>query len=150
MTYLLDELEVPRSGQPNHRLFVGRADAAIRRVTNMDQLRPLLTERGFRIVDGIGRMSLGDQIELFAGAAVVVAVHGAGVTNCIFRRQTPCALLELHADGFISEDFERTAHELGWTYSQLPGDPVTLVDLPGADFAVPPERLARALDQILA
>ncbi len=65
------------------RLYISRQDAKIRRVLNegavLDVLRPL----GFEAVTLNGK-TVAEQAALFHSAAVIVAPHGAGLTNLAF------------------------------------------------------------------
>jgi capsular polysaccharide biosynthesis protein len=65
------------------RLFVSRSDAAHRFLVNEEELFSALSVLGFqRIVPG--RMTVREQIEAFSRAKVIVAPHGAALTNIIF------------------------------------------------------------------
>lgn len=65
------------------RIYISRADATRRRVSNRDQLDPLLEEFGFESYV-LGELTVAEQIDLFADADVVLAPHGAGLTNVVF------------------------------------------------------------------
>jgi hypothetical protein len=52
----------------------------------------------------------------------VVALHGAGTTNIIFRQSASLSLLELHGDTFSGPgDMRRLCEELGFDYQSLSG-----------------------------
>ena len=65
------------------RIYLSREDAANRRLSNEEEFVSLLSRHGFekRVASG---MSFQQQIDLFAGAEVIVSVHGAGLTNMVF------------------------------------------------------------------
>lgn len=74
------------------RLYVSRADATKRRVSNEGELVSKLEGYGFeQIVPG--RLSFSDQVKLFADAEYIVGPHGAGLTNIIFAKEA--TLIEL-------------------------------------------------------
>lgn len=73
----------PVPGAPNELLFVSRAGARTRVLVNEAELAAALAPLGFRTVVP-DRMSVADQIRTFARARVIVAAHGAGLTNAIF------------------------------------------------------------------
>ncbi len=75
---------VPWDGR-TRRIFIDRSDAATRRVTNLEALRPHLERNGVEIVQLKG-LSLLEQIELFQQAELVIGNHGAGLTNIAFCR----------------------------------------------------------------
>ena len=70
------------SGGPK-RIYLSRDDASNRRLSNEAELVTLLERHGFVKVVA-GGLSFQQQIDLFAGAEVIVAVHGAGLTNLVF------------------------------------------------------------------
>ena len=65
------------------RVYLSRDDAANRRLSNEVELVALLERHGFVKVVA-GELGFQQQIDLFAGAEVIVAVHGAGMTNLVF------------------------------------------------------------------
>jgi len=70
---------------PGTRLFIARDPAASqgRRVTNQAELERTLERRGITPVYP-ERLSLREQIDLFASAELIVAPHGAGLSNIVF------------------------------------------------------------------
>ena len=63
------------------RLYIPRLTT--RKISNEDEITPLLNHYGFeRIV--LDNMSVTDQASLFQAAEIVVAPHGAGLTNIMF------------------------------------------------------------------
>lgn len=67
------------------RIYISRADAGHRRVLNEDMVMQVLERYGFKKVV-LKTMSVADQVQLFYNADVVVAPHGAGLTNLVFCR----------------------------------------------------------------
>ncbi len=65
------------------RLYISRQDAKIRRLLVEDEVAAALTKDGFEIVTLTG-MKFRDQVAMFASAAVVVSMHGAGLSNIAF------------------------------------------------------------------
>ena len=78
----LSHLLVPRA-EANALLYVSRADAAQRHVLNETALEDALKDLGFTTFVP-GRCSVVEQIRAFSSARVIVAVHGAGLTNMVF------------------------------------------------------------------
>ena len=86
-TQWLREALPPRTttGLPE-RLYVTRGTTPhTRRVVREEELRERLVRRGFTVLDP-GRLSVQEQIDHFAAARVVVAPHGAALTNLTFCR----------------------------------------------------------------
>lgn len=65
------------------RLFVMRNGVSRRHLLNQEQVASRLQQSGFACVDP-GGLSLEEQIELFAGARLIVGAHGAALTNVLF------------------------------------------------------------------
>ncbi len=65
------------------RLYISRQDAKIRRVLNEVAVVELLHPLGFEVVTLNGK-TVAEQAALFHSAAVIVAPHGAGLTNLAF------------------------------------------------------------------
>jgi capsular polysaccharide biosynthesis protein len=79
--------------QATHRLLVSRRDVTRRSLLNEDELFEALAPLGFvRIVPG--ELSVVQQIAAFSSARIIVAAHGAALTNMLFApRET--AIVEL-------------------------------------------------------
>jgi hypothetical protein len=71
--------------RPGSRLYISRADADRRRVADEDTLITRLEARGFESVT-LGGMSVAAQRRRFAAADVIVAPHGAALTNLAWSR----------------------------------------------------------------
>ena len=67
------------------RIYLRRAQDRLRKVENEDEVVGALLEYGFRVIDP-GALSIEEQVKLFLGCEVLVGVHGAGLTNCLFMR----------------------------------------------------------------
>jgi capsular polysaccharide biosynthesis protein len=72
--------EQPQTGR---RLYVNRRDTKIRKILNEDRLEVAPASRGFESVS-LASFSFAEQVRLFASADVVVAPHGAGLSNVAF------------------------------------------------------------------
>ena len=98
--------KVVRSRFVGRRIFVSRADAAKRAMVNEAALAEALTARGFDVVI-LGEMPLAEQIGLFRDAAVVVAQHGAALTNLLYAMPGPDgpAIVELHQENYLQQAF---------------------------------------------
>ena len=83
----------PWHRRPPTRLFVHRQLARSRRAANFAELEAALNDRGIAVVDPAS-MAPRDQFAMFAGAELVVGVHGAGLTNALFM-QPGGALVEI-------------------------------------------------------
>lgn len=78
---LPERLKVKRDGPK--RLYVTRNSDKNRRLTNEREILALLRPLGFVLVEP-GKLSFADQVRMFAGAELIVANCGAGLTNLVF------------------------------------------------------------------
>lgn len=74
---------VPRAQKGERLIFVSRADADRRRVANESAIRDRLVEKGFE-VHTLNGLSIKEQQQLFASAAIICAPHGASLTNIVW------------------------------------------------------------------
>ncbi|MEN6543660.1 glycosyltransferase family 61 protein [Parvibaculum sp.] len=81
------------------RLYVSRNGQAgtIRQILNEDELIARLEPLGFQVIDP-GTTPLAEQMDTFSRASIVVGPHGAGLTNILFRKGAPMALVEMIND----------------------------------------------------
>jgi capsular polysaccharide biosynthesis protein len=115
------DLLTPRpADSPAVRLYVTRDSGVGRGLRNEIELRAALEDRGFVAVDP-GSISFREQMELFARASHVVGVHGAGLTNILFRAPEPLHLLEIRPPGLREDMFRLMSVALGFQYERLVG-----------------------------
>jgi hypothetical protein len=112
-------LPVPPEKDPACRIYVGRGDGARRALLNEDDVLRTLEPYGFEIVTMDGR-SIGEQAAMFASAAVIVAPHGAALSNLVFS--TPkTAVVELMGTNTASPVFAYLAWRRGLDYQMIMG-----------------------------
>lgn len=129
-----------RSNQLTTKLYISRRDAVHRRVLNEDELLEELTRRGFETITLEG-MSLSDQVSRFAASSVIVAPHGAALTNLAFT--TAPKLVELHPrDDYGRAFFMTMCLGLGGQYARVVGENCT----PTSDYEIPVDHVLEALD----
>lgn len=144
--YARELMQVRRTpGDPQRRLFVTRARNRGRFLNNEHAMMAMLAPLGFERVDP-DTLTLEQQIELFAGARAVVAVHGAGVTNIQFRDPRPLALVELFAADYVQPPFAWLSAALRFTYDAVMGS----ASDPQSGFAVDVDAVHTALAAALS
>jgi capsular polysaccharide biosynthesis protein len=116
---------VPWDGR-RRRILIDRSDANCRRVVNIEEHRPFLESRGIEVFRLSG-MSLLDQAGLFQQADLVIANHGAALTNIIFCRPG-ARIIQLIPDGMIEHNFRPLA-----TYGGLSMDYLVCPVAPGCE-----------------
>jgi capsular polysaccharide biosynthesis protein len=93
--YLRRALRVPDSNPAaSRRIFLIREQRYGRGIRNLEAVVQVANHFGFEII-GTAEKSIEQQREIFSDARYVVGIHGAGLTNLIFRKNAPCSLLEI-------------------------------------------------------
>ena len=117
------------------RLYISRADADRRRVSNEAALVSALENYGFTAIQ-LAKLPVDEQIALFQGAEVIVGPHGMGLTNIILGKNIGRMLELFHPDAG-TDAYAVIALTSGMNYNYLLGEGV-----PGtnADFSVDIDR----------
>ena len=127
MAAFLDALIIPQEHRIRDRtgelLYVSRNESSMRRILNEDDLLPGLRDMGFKIILP-GTLSLTEQIEAFRNARVVLAPHGAGLTNILFCRPNTALIEIFPEDGVHGSAFLRIASQLNFNYYYAVGEKV--------------------------
>lgn len=112
-----------RRRDAGRRIYVSRRHAPRRRVCNEDEVERCLTERGFE-VHRTEELTFGAQVELFAEARIVVAAHGAGLTNILFA-PPGCVVVDMIDPGMLHQAYVywSLAAALGHDYWYFRTDP---------------------------
>lgn len=102
------------------KVFLNRDKNKIRSLKNIDAVVELVKSYGYEIID-TENMSLRDQIRLFANVESVVGLHGAGLTNIIFRNGKPMKLFEIFNAEVQAEFYKRICKEFGYIHYSMVG-----------------------------
>ncbi|NET41044.1 FkbM family methyltransferase [Okeania sp. SIO2B3] len=104
------------------RLYISRKLAVSRRIINEDEVVNFLREYGFETVI-FESISFREQISFMAAAEVVVAPHGAGLTNLVF-----CCpgtkVVEIFSPNYVNGCFWVIANQVDLEYYYLIGDKI--------------------------
>jgi capsular polysaccharide biosynthesis protein len=112
-------LPSPGTNSPTKRIYISRRDATTRRILNEDALVERLNQLDFQIVSMDGR-SVVEQASLFHSAQIIVAPHGAALTNLVFCHPT-CKVLEIFAPGYLNPCYRAICNLIGVDYWYLLG-----------------------------
>ena len=104
---------------PPKRLYINRSKAAHRRVANEDDVIRALATVGFKNVS-LESLSIPEQVRLMAKTEIVVAPHGAGLTNIAFC-SPGTKILEILSPNDISVVFWSLATQMQLDYYYLLG-----------------------------
>ncbi|WP_293259368.1 tetratricopeptide repeat protein [Microcoleus sp. PH2017_21_RUC_O_A] len=102
------------------RLYISRSKCSYRRVINEEQVIDFLSGFGFVPVL-LESMTLNEQIALFAGAKVIVAPHGSGLTNIIFC-SPGTKVIELTSGNYIRHYYWAIGQQLNLEHYYVTGE----------------------------
>ena len=97
------------------KVFISRRKALGRRITNENEVLEALEPLGFATYI-LEEMSYIEQVKLFAQAKVIIAPHGAGLTNLIFADNP--IIVELFG-AYVGREFANLARAMGFKYGCL-------------------------------
>lgn len=100
------------------RIYISREQANRRRISNRDEIEDVLDKFGFES-HVLENLSIEDQVQMFSGAKVVVAPHGAGLTNIIYSDNV--SVIEIFGSK-KKTTFHRLSEILGHDYSYIAGE----------------------------
>jgi capsular polysaccharide biosynthesis protein len=111
--FLAERLGRPAS-TAGRRIYINRHDADLRKLTNESELERALEAHGVLSVSLDG-LPLLEQIELFGSADLVIAPHGAGLSNLAFCH-AGTTVVELLGVGLSWSVYEHLARDNGLRY----------------------------------
>ena len=111
---------LPASCGGHRRIYISRNDASSRRIVNEADLIKELTPLGFEVAC-LAEMDFPHQVRLFSEASVIIAPHGAGLTNCAFT-PSGAVIIEAFAPNYINGCFWALANVCGHRYGFVIGE----------------------------
>lgn len=118
--HLLSEFhQLPPANAPDQLLFVTRGDARLRRLINEAELMAELIDLNFEFFYPKSD-DHASQIQAFRSARIIVAVHGAALTNLLFC-QPGALVIELFPSNHIKSTYCWLAMRLGLRYRAVTG-----------------------------
>ncbi len=88
----------------------------------MDAIESVLETYQFEIVDS-EHIKVADQIDLFSSCRYLISIHGAGLTNTIFRQGNPMTILEIvQPSDYIPFHYIMLAHLYHYNYNIILGE----------------------------
>lgn len=145
----LRERFLPAAAPVNvERIFISRRHASRRRLLNETEVEADLRAAGFKTV-ALEQHSFAEQIGFFASAKVIVAPHGAGLSNVVFS-QPGTKVVELVAPTFINHCYQKLAGAMRLPYAEVIGG---LSGKPGRrseedDFTIGAGNVREALERV--
>ena len=143
---LLKMLDIPDADKTkNRKVFVRRSPARIRFIKNADEIESIAIKNGFEIID-CDNLSFSEQVTLFSECSHIVGIHGAGLTNILWRKNAPLTLLELFPENYVHPGYFWVAKSFDKEYLALTGSPI----LPDTSFHIDPQQFEEKLLQVLS
>lgn len=105
---------------PHRKVFISRLGASRRRLVNEDEVWLLLEPQGFERVR-MEDMTFEEQVALMRETSILVAPHGAGLTNMIFCPKG-AQIVEIADLSFPNPNFYALASALGHDYWLAPAE----------------------------
>lgn len=149
VAWLRERLRPSRAGGTTRRLYLTRGNVPnTRRYCEEEELLPELERRGFTRVDP-GTLTVQEQIDTFAAAEVIVAPHGAGLTNVTFS-PPDVRVLEMFPSTYVHRGLWAICQALGADYHYLIADgPNGTNSGVHDDVSIPPRRVIAAIDELI-
>lgn len=125
------------------RLYISRADAKLRRITNESELLPTLQKQGFEAVVP-GTLPLREQVALFMGAEAIAGRHGPGLANLLFA-PSHARVLEILPSSLLRDHYFLLCISMGQAYRALIGGAAGFLQ----HFVVDPAQVERSLRELM-
>lgn len=131
----------------DRKVFLARRPPYGRLIANPAEVEDAVASRGYEVIDAAG-MDAVEQIRLFHQTRHLVAIHGAGMANMIFRAGRPMSVIELCPDVWDHVDSMRVmASELGYDVTSVSFASSSAEDPIRANLQVDVDKLLRAIDE---
>jgi hypothetical protein len=112
--------------KPARKIYITRSNANYRRLLNEAEVMEFLIADGFEIIE-LEALPLLKQVAIFANAAVVVAPHGAGLTNLVFASPGTW-VLELLSISYRPVCYKVISEFVGLNYHYVIGEAIQRSD----------------------
>jgi hypothetical protein len=126
----------------NSKIYIVRKRNTERSVANEKKLIARLVTEGFVAID-LEKLSLLEQVKLFQSVRIVVAAHGAGLSNIIFSQNVK--VVELMHPHIVRSHFFHICKDWGFDYKVIIGR--TLFNLKTKSFKIDIESVVRKIEE---
>ena len=133
---------------PSARVFISRARARGRKLLNEDALWPRLEALGFQRVF-MEDLDFPEQVRLMQQTSIIVAPHGAGLTNMMFCPEG-ADIVELADPDYPNPNFYALAAAMGHRYWLIDAQATGRGHALEKDLTVDPDSVIGVLDRVLA
>lgn len=111
-------------GAMNRRIFLTRNQSRGRNIINIDGIEAIVKKYDFEFVDA-DTLTIEQQISIFSETAFLIGIHGAGLSNMMFRHPNSMKVLEIFP--FATGRFQMPSHYFllagifGFSYNAVVG-----------------------------
>ncbi|KKK39870.1 hypothetical protein WQ57_00860 [Mesobacillus campisalis] len=98
------------------RVYISREDAQFRNVINETEVLELLSKYKFKKIT-LSNKTLENQADIFREAKIIVAPHGAGLSNLVFSDN--CKVIELYSEQYVAPVFWLLSNHRNLDYYSL-------------------------------
>ncbi|MCQ2974532.1 MAG: glycosyltransferase family 61 protein, partial [Bacteroidales bacterium] len=102
------------------KIFLTRSIFRSRHIRNKAEIENIAKSFGYEIIDN-DKLSLVEQISLFKSCSKLIALHGAGNINIIFRFPNSLKFLELQTPDWLAASYFIIAKEFSFDYQAVIG-----------------------------
>ncbi|MBC6988808.1 oligosaccharide flippase family protein [Hymenobacter sp. BT491] len=109
---------LPEEDIPGRRhVYISRRLATARQLADEAQLEEALNDLGVEIVYN-ENLDFSEQVQCYAGAQTIIALHGAGLTHMVWANPG-LDVLEIFPNGYFNDCYARLATALGHNYQYI-------------------------------
>lgn len=142
---LLKYLDIPDADKnKNRKVYVSRSPLRARFINNDNEIQKIASRHGFEIID-CDNLSFSQQVSMFSECSHVIGIHGAGLTNIVWRKNAPMCLLELFAQDYVHPGYFWLAKSFNKKYFAHTGSKI----FPDTSFYLEPKQFEEKLSQML-
>lgn len=150
--YILQNIPESKTVYPP-LIYIRRGDSKVRQIVNESSLMAMLEKKGFTSYL-LSQLPFAEQVRLFSTAQVIVAAHGAGLSNLAFCKEGT-ALIELFAPDYIKPTYQIISEKTGIQYSYILCQPAnekkpgSIKEAINQDLVVDIEEVSRQISSVL-
>lgn len=111
-----DAVRHPPPDRAERRLYLRRGSGhSGRTLVNEDDVVDAVVARGFEVLDP-SRLGWVEQVSALRSASYVLSVHGAALTNTIYRAPYPLSVFEIQSGRYYGLHYEKISQALGYRH----------------------------------
>lgn len=115
--FIRNRLLIKNTKEYPKRIYINRSRAVKRKIANENELVNFLSKYGFASIE-LEELDFIEQVNLFNGAEIIVAPHGAGLSNIIFCEKS-AKIIEIIGSNRVASFFINIAQRIELEYYYL-------------------------------